>query len=34
MILRPYQHTGIAGIRQEFAAGSRRVLFVLPTGGG
>lgn len=32
--LRDYQLSGIQSIRAEFAAGRRRVLFVLPTGGG
>lgn len=32
--LRDYQKTGVARIRHEFARCSRRVLFVLPTGGG
>ncbi len=32
--LRPYQEQGVALIRAAFAAGRRRVLFVLPTGGG
>lgn len=34
MRLRPYQHQGVASIRAAFSAGNRRVLFVLPTGGG
>ena len=32
--LRPYQEQGVAKIRTAFAIGRRRVLFVLPTGGG
>ncbi len=32
--LRPYQLRGIQAIRDAIARGSRRVLFVLPTGGG
>lgn len=32
--LRTYQTSAIAEIRKHFAAGRRRVLFVLPTGGG
>ena len=32
--LRPYQQESIASIRAEYRAGRRRVLFVLPTGGG
>ncbi|MFN5119683.1 MAG: DEAD/DEAH box helicase, partial [Cyanobacteriota bacterium] len=32
--LRPYQQESIASIRAEYRAGCRRVLFVLPTGGG
>lgn len=32
--LRDYQEAGVEGIRQSFKAGNRRVLFVLPTGGG
>lgn len=34
MILRPYQAKGLADIRGAFASGARRVLYVLPTGGG
>lgn len=34
MILRPYQADMLAGIRQRWATGSRRVLGCLPTGGG
>lgn len=34
MILRPYQSTGIAQIRDAFASGSKAPLYVLPTGGG
>ena len=32
--LRPYQERGIAAVRAEIARGVRRVLMVLPTGGG
>lgn len=32
--LRDYQHAGVAAIRAEYARGHRRVLYVLPTGGG
>jgi DNA repair protein RadD len=32
--LRDYQEKFVSGIRQEFAAGNRRVMGVLPTGGG
>lgn len=32
--LRPYQLEGVNQIREEFAAGRRSVLYVLPTGGG
>ncbi len=32
--LRPYQERGVAEIRAAFNHGARRVLFVLPTGGG
>ncbi len=32
--LRPFQATGVAEIRGSYMAGHRRVLFVLPTGGG
>jgi len=32
--LRPYQECGVAEIRAAFTHGARRVLFVLPTGGG
>lgn len=32
--LRPYQETAVAAIRAAFGGGRRRVLFVLPTGGG
>ena len=32
--LRPYQERGVAEIRAAFSDGARRVLFVLPTGGG
>lgn len=32
--LRPYQERGIAQVRAEIARGTRRVLMVLPTGGG
>lgn len=32
--LRPYQLEGVNGIRAQFAAGARSVLYVLPTGGG
>jgi DNA repair protein RadD len=34
VILRPYQVRDIARIRQAWAGGARRVLYVLPTGGG
>ena len=34
MILRPYQVQDIGEITWAFAAGARRVLYVLPTGGG
>jgi len=32
--LRDYQDAAVDGIRREFAAGIRRTLLVLPTGGG
>lgn len=32
--LRPYQQAGVEAIRQQFALGRRRVVYVLPTGGG
>ncbi|GAB3643951.1 DEAD/DEAH box helicase [Spirosoma arcticum] len=32
--LRPFQHDGVEGIRSNFRAGNKKVLFVLPTGGG
>lgn len=32
--LRPYQQDGLQAIRHAFGAGHRRVLYVLPTGGG
>jgi DNA repair protein RadD len=32
--LRPYQNDGIKNIRTVFSSGKRRVLYVLPTGGG
>jgi len=32
--LRPYQESGIAAVRAEIGRGSKRVLMVLPTGGG
>ncbi|MDB5596247.1 MAG: type restriction protein res subunit [Hyphomicrobiales bacterium] len=32
--LRPYQAAGVAEIRAHFSAGRRRVVYVLPTGGG
>jgi DNA repair protein RadD len=32
--LRPYQEKGVAEIRQAFAGGARRVLYVAPTGSG
>ena len=34
LFLRPYQERGVAEIRAAFNHGARRVLFVLPTGGG
>ncbi len=34
MQLRPYQTDGITGVRDKMAAGSNRVVYVLPTGGG
>jgi superfamily II DNA or RNA helicase len=34
MKLRPYQHAAIAGVREAFRAGKRRVLLVAPTGAG
>ena len=33
-ILRPYQNTVIADVEREIAAGNRRILLVMPTGGG
>ena len=32
--LRPYQHQAIDALRGQYRSGARRVLFVLPTGGG
>jgi superfamily II DNA or RNA helicase len=34
LTLRPYQEAGVEGVRREFAAGARAVLFVAPTGAG
>ena len=34
MLLRPYQDRGVGEIRAAFNHGARRVLVVLPTGGG
>lgn len=34
MLLRPYQTSDIDKIRQAVRRGERRILYVLPTGGG
>jgi DNA repair protein RadD len=34
MVLRPYQERAVGGLRAKIAAGKRRVVLVLPTGGG
>lgn len=34
LTLRPYQETAVQAIREEYRAGKKSVLFVLPTGGG